>query len=48
LSTTAKHGFFDLARYHWTDFAQVFPDGFYLERCAHEEFKIGFKIANLA
>jgi hypothetical protein len=42
----AQHGFFNLARYHWTNFAQVLPDSFDLEGCAHQEFEIGFKIAN--
>jgi hypothetical protein len=45
-SAAAEHRFFNLARYHWTDFAQVLPDGFYLERCTHQEFQVSFKIAN--
>ena len=43
--TTAQHGFFDLARYDWTDFAQIFADGLDFKRCAHEKFQVGFEIA---
>jgi hypothetical protein len=43
-----KHGFLDLTGNDRTNLAQIFPDGFDLEDCAHEKFQISFQIANLA
>ena len=48
LRAPAQHGLFDLAGDDRADFAQIFADGFDLERGAHEEFQIAFQVADLA
>lgn len=41
---TPEHGFLDLLGNHRADLAEVFTDGFDLERGAHQEFEVAFQI----
>ena len=44
-AAATKHGFLDLVGNDWPDFAQVFADGFDLERGAQQKFKVALQIA---